>query len=93
MFNTPRSRSVAGDAKTGPELLERRSRQSFCHDIGELLIGGHMENSDTTKCDVLPDEVNVELNMLRPSVMDRVGSEIHRGDVVTVNKRRLGNCA
>ena len=50
-----------------------------------------MENSNTTKCDVLPDEVNVELNMLHPSVMDRVGSEVHRGDVVTVDKRRLGN--
>ena len=55
------------------------------------MIGGHMENSNTTKCDVLPDEVNVELNMLRPSVMDRVGSKVHRGDVVTVDKCRLGN--
>ena len=52
-----------------------------------------MQNPNTTKCDVLPDEVNVELNMLHPSVMDRVGSEIHRGDVVVVNKRRLGNLA
>ena len=50
-----------------------------------------MRNSNTTKCDVLPDEVNVELNMLRPSVMDRVGSEVDRGDVVTVDKRRLGD--
>ena len=52
-----------------------------------------MENSNTTNCDVLPDEVNVEFDMLRPSVMDRVGGEIHRGDVVAVNKRRLGNLA
>ena len=50
-----------------------------------------MENSNTTKCDVLPDEVNVELNMLRPSVMDRVGSKVHRGDVITVDERRLGD--
>ena len=48
-----------------------------------------MENSNTAKCDVLPDEVNVELNMLRPSVMDRVGSKVYRGDVITVDKRRL----
>ena len=50
-----------------------------------------MQNSNTTKCDVLPDEVNVELNMLRPSVMDRVGSDVDRGDVVTVDKCGLGN--
>ena len=50
-----------------------------------------MQNSNKTKCDVLPNEVNVELNMLRPSVMNRVGSEVHRGDVITVDERRLGD--
>ena len=40
---------------------------------------------------MLPDEVDVELNVLRPSVMDRVGSEVHRGDVITVDERRLGD--
>ena len=50
-----------------------------------------MQNSNTTKCDVLPDEVNVELNILRPSVMNKVGSEVDRRDVVTVDKRGLGN--
>ena len=50
-----------------------------------------MQNSNTTKWDVLPDEVNVELNMLRPSVMNRVGSKVDHGDVVTVDKCGLGN--
>jgi len=50
-----------------------------------------MENTNTTKCDVLPDEVDVELNVLRPLVMDRVGSEVHRGDSITVDERRLGD--
>ena len=40
---------------------------------------------------MLPNEVNVELNMLRPAMMDRVGSEVDRGDVVAVDKRGLGN--
>ena len=50
-----------------------------------------MQNSNTTKCDMLPNEVDVGLNMLRPAMMDMVGSEVDRGDVVTVDKRGLGN--
>ena len=48
-----------------------------------------MQNSNTTMCDMLPNEVNVELNMLRPAMMYRVGSEVERGDIVTVDKRGL----
>ena len=50
-----------------------------------------MENSNTTKCDVLPDEVNVELNMLRTAMVDRVGREVYGRDVVTIDNRGLGN--
>lgn len=50
-----------------------------------------MQDSNTTKCDVLPDEVDVELNMLRPAMMNRVGREVDRGDVVTVDNRGRGN--
>ena len=50
-----------------------------------------MQNSNTIKCDVLPNEVNVELDMLSPWVMNRVGSEVDRGEVVAVDKRGLGN--
>ena len=91
MFNTPRSRSVAGDAKTGPKALESRGRESLRHHIGELLIGGHMHDANTTKCNMLPNEVNVELNMLRPAMMNKVCREVYRGDVVTVDKCGLGD--
>ena len=42
---------------------------------------------------MLPNEVDVELNMLRPAMMDRVSREVHRGDIVTVDNRGLGNLA
>jgi hypothetical protein len=52
-----------------------------------------MKNADTTKGDVLPDEVNVELDMLRPAMMDGISREIHRGDIVAVDNRGLRNRA
>ena len=69
----PRSRSVAGDAKTGPELLENRSRQSFRHDVGELLRRRDVEDPDAPRSHLLTNEVYIELNMLRSTMMDRVG--------------------
>ena len=40
---------------------------------------------------MLPNEVDVELNMLRPAMMDRVSREVHCGDIVTVDNRGLVN--
>ena len=91
MFNTPRSRSVAGYAKTGPELLENRSRQSFCHNVGKLLRRQDAEDPDAPKGHLLTNKVYVELNVLRSSMMDRVGGEVHDGDVVAVDECGLVN--
>ena len=50
-----------------------------------------MQDANTAKGDMLPNEVNVELNMLRPAMMNRVCREVDCGDVVTVDKRGLGD--
>jgi hypothetical protein len=89
----PRSRSGACDTKTGPEALEGRGRKTLRHHIGELLISGYMENTNTTKSDVLPNEVNVELDMLRPAMMNRISREVYRKDIVTIDNRGRGNLA
>ena len=91
IFNTPRSRSVAGDAKTGPELLENGRRQSFRHDVGELLRRRDVEDLDAPKSHLLTNEVYIELNMLRSTMVDRVGREVHGGDIVAVDERGLVN--
>ena len=91
MFNTPRSRSVAGYAKTGPELLENRSRQSLRHDVDELLRRRDVEDPDAPESHLLTNEVDIELNMLRSTMMDRVGGEVDSGDVVAVDERGLVN--
>jgi hypothetical protein len=52
-----------------------------------------MKNTNTTKSDVLPNEVNAELDMLRPAMMNRISREVYHGDIVTVDNRGLGNLA
>ena len=50
-----------------------------------------MENSNTAKGNLLAHEVNVELNMLRPSMVHRVGGEVDRADIIAVDKSGLVN--
>ena len=87
----PRSQSVAGDAKTGPELLKDRRRQSFRHDVGELLRRRDVGDPDAPKSHLLTNEVYIKLNMLRSTMVDRVGGEVDGGDVVVVDERGLMN--
>ena len=87
----PSSRSVAGDTETGPKLLEDGSRQSLSHHISKLLRRRHVENPNTAKGNLLAHEVNIELNMLRPSMVHRVGGEVDRADVIAVDKSGLVN--
>ena len=50
-----------------------------------------MENPNTAKGNLLAHEVNIELNMLRPSMVHRVGGEVDRADVIAVDKSGLVN--
>ena len=50
-----------------------------------------MENTDFPQGDLLADKVDVDLDMLGATMMDRVGGHIDRADVVTINKRRRSN--
>ena len=87
----PRSRSGASDAKTGTKLLEGGSRQSLRHHISELLSGRHMENPHASKSHLLAHKVNVQLDVFSPAMMNGVGGEVHRRDVVAVDNRSLGD--
>ena len=87
----PRSRSGASDAETGTKLLEGGSRQSLRHHIGELLCSRHMENPNASKSHLLAHKVNVQLNVFSPAMMNGVGGEVHRRDVVAVDNRSLGD--
>lgn len=49
-----------------------------------------MEDPNIADGDPIPDEVKVNLHMLGPLVLNRVGGEVHRTDVVAVDKSAPG---
>ena len=49
-----------------------------------------MEYSNIADCDPVAHEVQVNLHVLRPLMLNGVGGEIHGADVVAVDERTLG---
>ena len=45
-----------------------------------------MKNADLTKGNALTNKVQIDLHMLGPLMLNRIGGEIDCTDVVTVNK-------
>ena len=52
-----------------------------------------MEYPNIADCDPVAHEVQVNLHVLRPLMLDGVGREIHGADVVAVDERALGERA
>jgi hypothetical protein len=47
-----------------------------------------MEHPNLSQSNLLTDEVNVDLNILRAAMMDRVGGHVDSTDIVAVDDRR-----
>jgi len=52
-----------------------------------------MEDPNIADSDPVANEVQVDLHMLRPLMLDGVGGEVHGADVVAVDERGLGERA
>ena len=52
-----------------------------------------MEYPNIADCDPVAHEVQVNLHVLRPLMLNGVGGEVHGTDVVTVDGRALGKRA
>ena len=52
-----------------------------------------MEDPNIADSDLVANEVQVDLHMLRPLMLNGVGGEIHGAYVVTVDERALGERA
>jgi hypothetical protein len=50
-----------------------------------------MENANLAKRDLLANEVNVDLDVLRTSMVDWIGGHVDRTNVVAVDHRGRGN--
>jgi hypothetical protein len=79
-----------GYVEAGPELREGRGRKTLGEDVSELGGGQYMENPNISNSHTVTNEVQVNLHMLRPLMLNRVGGEVHGADVVTVDECALG---
>jgi hypothetical protein len=52
-----------------------------------------MENLNIANSHSVSNEVQINLHMLRPLMLNRVGGEVHGADVVAVDERALGERA
>jgi hypothetical protein len=73
---------------TGPKISKQLYRQAFRRDVRELVRGEDIKNLDLSQSNLLADEVIVDLNMLRATMMDEVGGHVDRTNVVAVDNRR-----
>jgi hypothetical protein len=83
-LTSPRSQCVGRtNAQTVPEIQEELRGEPFGHDVGELQRRGDMENPYLTERHLLPDKVDVDLDMLSTAVLNRVRGHVDCTDVVT----------
>ena len=71
------------DVLAGTKLFEDGRRKTFGEDVGVLQTRRHMKNASFSQSDVFPNKMKVNLNMLRPLMLDGISQEVDRTDVVT----------
>ena len=71
---------------TVSKLLKYRCWETLGEDIDVLGCRGDMENSNMTEGDTLLNKVEINLNVLRALMLDRIGGEVDSTDVVAINQ-------
>ena len=88
----PQSQLATCYVEAGAKLRESRG-ETLGEDVGKLGGSRDMENPNIADGDLVAHEVQVDLHMLRPLMLDGVGGEVHGADVVAVDERALGERA
>uniref|UniRef100_J3M498 Uncharacterized protein n=1 Tax=Oryza brachyantha TaxID=4533 RepID=J3M498_ORYBR len=78
------------DIEIGMELREDRRREPLGEDVGILGGSGHMKDPNRANRHFLANEVEVDLDVLGPLVLHRVGGEVGCTHVVVVDQGGLG---
>jgi hypothetical protein len=76
------------NAKTVPKVQKQLRRKTLRHDVSELLRGRHVENPNLTERHLLTNEVDVNLDVLRTTMLNRVACHVNSADVVTEDDGR-----
>jgi hypothetical protein len=75
--------------ETEPKLQEQRSRHTLREDVRELGCHRHVQDTDITDVHVFPHKMEVDLDMFRVLVLNKVGEKVDDTDVVAVEKCAL----
>jgi len=76
--------------EAGAKLRESRGGETLGEGVGKLRGGRDMEDPNIADSNPVTNEVQADLHMLRPLMLNGVGGEIHGADVVAVDERALG---
>ena len=69
------------------KVVEERRQQALCEDVRELARARYMKNMELAECNLLSDEMNVELDVFGPPMMNWIACHVHRRNVVAVRDR------
>jgi hypothetical protein len=86
----PQPQLATGYVEVGPKLREGRGGKTLGEDVSELGGGRYMKNPNITNSHSVSNEMQVNLHMLRPLMLNRVGGEVQGTDVVAVDECALG---
>lgn len=71
--------------KTGPEISKQLRGETLGHDIGKLMRRGQMKDTNLPKRNLLPNKVDVNLDVFGPFVLYWIGRHVDGADVVTID--------
>jgi hypothetical protein len=77
------------NVETWSKIWKHRSEQTLREDVYEL--GGHrdLQDADVTDGNAFPYEVEIDLDMLRTLVLNRVGGEVDGAVIILVDESAL----
>nr|GEX20729.1 hypothetical protein [Tanacetum cinerariifolium] len=73
------------DARTGEKIFKQSCGKSLGEDISILKTRWIVENMNMTNCNHILNEMNVDLNVFRPLMLNGVGRHVNDTNIVTVN--------
>ena len=79
------------DAEAGPKVCEQLHRKTLGHDIRELVSRRNVEDANLPQGHLLANEVDVDLDMLGATVLDRISSHVDGANIVAVDHCSQGN--
>lgn len=80
---------ILSNAQTVSEVFEQRRGQSLGHDICNLMLCWNLQNAELSESNTFPDEVNVQLHVLSPTMVNWILRQINSRYIVVVDHRGL----